>query len=194
MANVVRRAQAGDIVAWAEIVREYHPRLVHIIKRLVQDDNATDDVIQEAFVRAYMNIEGFNFRYQFSTWIFAIAINLARDLLRKRKSQREEPLEYYEQDLLAATADDPLVNFDAKRLNEFLTQGIQSLPENLRAAFLMVHHEEKTYAEASEILGIPLTTVKSRAHQARAKLRAYLHRQCPHLLGHYGYRPMSASA
>ncbi|MFA5052287.1 MAG: sigma-70 family RNA polymerase sigma factor [Patescibacteria group bacterium] len=188
MAHIIRRAQAGDIVAFAEIIKEFQPRLTCTIEKMLQDNELTNDVVQETFIKVHEHIRGFNFNNQFSTWIYTIALNLARNHLRRRKRYTEEPIEDYTH-TLSIQCRSPHDDAKILLLGKFLQSGIQILPEKYRSAFLMVDHDGKDYLEACLLLGIPIGTVKSRVNRARAILRQYLCTHCPDLLRRFRISP-----
>ena len=81
----MRRIQAGDMVAFNEMVNNYKDRLMNVIGRMLTSNDEAEDVVQEAFVRVFQHRHSFDFKHCFSTWIYTIALNLARNELRRRK-------------------------------------------------------------------------------------------------------------
>jgi len=187
MAVIVRRMQTGDARAFMEIMDEFQPRLSNVIGQMLQDDDETKDVIQETFIRVHRHISTFNFNHQFSTWIYTIALNLARNLLRRHKRIHAEPLEDH-QNTLFAPNHDPATHSSHVKLSSHITVCLSMMPEKYRIAFRMVDMDGRSYTEAAEMLDIPLGTIKSRTNRARIIMRQYLAHHCPAILQHYRVR------
>ena len=83
--RLMRSIQNGDMVAFNEIVERYKNRLMNVIGRMLSSPDEAEDIVQETFVRVYQHRQSFNFKHCFSTWIYTIGLNLARNELRKRK-------------------------------------------------------------------------------------------------------------
>ncbi len=83
--RLMRAIQDGDMVAFSELVDRYKDRLMNVIGRMLSSNEEAEDVVQETFVRVYQHRQSFNFQHCFSTWIYTIGLNLARNELRKRK-------------------------------------------------------------------------------------------------------------
>jgi RNA polymerase sigma-70 factor (ECF subfamily) len=168
--SLMRAIQQGDMVAFNAMVDRYKNRLMNVIGRMLSSTEEAEDVVQEAFVRVYQHRQSFNFRHCFSTWIYTIALNLARNELRKRKRFR-----FYEISELEGNEAEFAV--EAKlptRLPEVLNEAVRSLPEKYRLAFILRDVEEMPYNEVARILSVPLGTVKSRVNRARMMLREKL--------------------
>ena len=118
-------------------------------------------------MRVYQHRQSFNFKHCFSTWIYTIALNLARNELRKRKK-----FKFFEISEMQGNEKEFAV--DAKipsRLPQVLDKAIRGLPEKYRIAFILRDVEEMPYEEVAKVLGVPLGTVKSRVNRARLMLR-----------------------
>ncbi|MGH9225999.1 MAG: RNA polymerase sigma factor [Acidimicrobiales bacterium] len=165
----IRQAQRGDAHAFAEIVRHYEPRLRALAYRLLADRDLTDDVLQEAFVRAFKSLDRFRGDSSFGTWLYRITYNACIDELRK--GRRVLPLmaenEPEPADLRSGPADVAIERLD-------LAAAMASLPPELRVAVMLVDAEGLDYAATSRVLGIPPGTVGSRLNRARAILRTAL--------------------
>jgi len=162
--GLIRRASAGDIEAFSELVRTHQQHVWRFLRRLLGDDALAEDVTQETFVRVYTRLDSFTFEAKFSTWIFQIARNAGIDELRKR--QRQTRLH----DTLGRRE---LAVLPSPELGVELQMLLDKLPDDLRAALLLVEIFGLRYREAGEVLGIPTGTVKSRVHSARVKLHEW---------------------
>jgi RNA polymerase sigma-70 factor (ECF subfamily) len=163
----MRAIQKGDMVAFNSMVDRYKNRLMNVIGRMLSSAEEAEDIVQETFVRVYQHRQSFNFKHCFSTWIYTIALNLARNELRKRKK-----FKFYEISEMQGNEKEFAV--DAKvptRLPQVLENAIRQLPEKYRIAFVLRDVQELPYDEVAKILNVPLGTVKSRVNRARLMLR-----------------------
>lgn len=177
----------GDEAAFKELVRRYQNQITNYVYRMLNDYDRAVDLAQETFVRVYTSAERYQATYSFSTYIYRIAHNLAISELRQRKRRRlipfptffsdkdSEEIEVEIEDKRQVLADDSMIA-DERRLA--VQKAIASLPEKYRAALVLCDIEEKSYEEISEVLDLPVGTVKSRINRARNllkdKLREFL--------------------
>lgn len=181
--SLLAATRTGDEAAFQEIVRRYRNQITNYVYRLLDDYDRAVDMAQETFVRVYMNVDRYQATYNFSTYIYRIAHNLAISELRQRKRRRLIPLptffsdkdsEEVEVDLpdhRQVAADDVMIG-DERR--QAVSKAIASLPDKYRAPLVLCDIEEKSYEEISEVLGLPVGTVKSRINRARNLLKEKL--------------------
>jgi RNA polymerase sigma-70 factor (ECF subfamily) len=139
-----------------------------------------EDIAQEAFIRAYVNIKSFNQDLKFSTWLFRIATNLCIDRIRKKKPDYyldaevsgTDGLTMYSQ--LSSNSPLPENELESLELHETVQKEILKLPEKYRSVIVLKYMEELSLNEISEILDMPLGTVKTRIHRGRESLRQQL--------------------
>lgn len=172
----------GNEDAFEALVSRYQDKLVNYINTLIHDYDLSVDLAQEAFIRVYKNADRYEGKYQFSTWIYRIATNLAIDEIRRRerkgrffiynvmaafqKEDREFPLPDNRQC--------PERTLGRRERLGKLQIAIDSLPEKYRLPFLLKEVQELSYEETSKVLKISLGTVKSRIHRAKMLLREKL--------------------
>jgi len=173
--DVVRAFLAGDQRAFGELVRRYDSRLLNFVYRTIGDRERAQDLVQETFVRVYRHIERFDLSKKFSTWIYTIASNLAKNELRNRSRNPlvlfqtikknwdadHRPLEWED------TQYKPDDLFRKRHLREKVEEAVAQLPEHHRIVFVLRELEGKTYEEIADITGCNLGTVKSRLNRAR---------------------------
>lgn len=168
--TLMRAVQAGDMGAYNSLVSRYQDRLMNVIGRMLSSSEEAEDVVQETFVRVYQHRNSFNFHHCLSTWIYTIALNLARNELRKRRK-----FKFFDIDDMqgneSAFAVDPTV---PSRMPEAIQAALKTLPEKYRLAFVLRDMEELPYEEVAKVLNVPLGTVKSRVNRARLMLRESL--------------------
>jgi len=165
--NLIRRVQNGDMVAFNDIVDRYKNRLMNTIIRMVNSQQEAEDIVQETFLRVYQHRNSFDFRHCFSTWLYTIALNLARNELRKRKR-----FKFF--DIFDMQGHESEISVEMKlpsNLSKVLEKAIESLPDKYKTAFILRDIQEQPYEEVAKIMSIPLGTVKSRVNRARALLR-----------------------
>jgi RNA polymerase sigma-70 factor (ECF subfamily) len=159
--EVVRSFLEGDERAFGELVKRYDGRLLNFVYRTVGDRERAQDLVQETFVRVYRHMQRFDQSKKFSTWIYTIAGNLAKNELRNRS---RNPLMLFQAIRKNWEADDL---FRKRFLKEQVEKAVAELPEHHRIVFVLRELEGKTYEEIAEITGCNLGTVKSRLNRAR---------------------------
>lgn len=167
-AEMIWRCGEGDSAALEWLVRRYHRPLLNFTTRMLDDPDTAEDVVQETFLRLLRAAPRFKAQGKVSTWVFAIAANLCRDELRRRKRRPIEPLET----LQGAPDEDPPVAQQALNnvLYERVREAVQKLPPEQRMAVILFHYEGLSHSEIAQICGCPVGTVKSRLHYAHKRL------------------------
>ena len=181
---LVARAQAGDSEAFGELVSRYQNKIYRLAKHITQNDEDAEDVLQEAFLKAYEHLSGFQGNSKFYTWIVRIAVNEALMKLRKRKSDRtvplDEPVDTGEEMVnreIAVWEDNPEQRYSHEEMQQILNEAVQDLKPDFRTVFALRDIEELSTEETAEALGISIPAVKSRLLRARLALREKLTRK-----------------
>ena len=173
--EVVSAFLAGEERAFEELVDRYQGRLLNFVYRTIGDRDRAEDLVQEAFIRVYRHIGRFDRSKKFSTWIYTIASNLAKNELRNRSrnplvlfqtiasrfEDEERPLQFEDPE---SRPDD---QFRKRYLQDVVEQTVNRLPVHHREVFVLRELEGKSYEEIAEITGANLGTVKSRLNRAR---------------------------
>ncbi len=177
---LVARCQKGDKQAFELLIKKYQRRIFHLIYRITQDPTVVEPIAQEVFFKAYRSISSFRGHAKFYTWLYRIAVNTSLSEIKK-ESASENREKFIEYDLHASTlqsdsmkTEDPEELFMRKEFFKHLFDSLRSLPEELRTAVVLREFSGMNYEEISEIMGIPLGTVRSRIFRARARLREML--------------------
>jgi RNA polymerase sigma-70 factor (ECF subfamily) len=170
----VEQARGGDPRAYAHLVEAYQERVYAIAFGVVRNRDDAWDVAQEAFVKAYRNLDRFEGQSAFYTWLYRITTNLAIDHLRERKRKRTEPLEGLAPAAPADHRADPGAAADREELSRVLASAMDRLSEKHRAIIVLREVEGLSYEEMAEVLGIAKGTVMSRLFHARQKLQELL--------------------
>jgi len=148
-------------------VNRYRDRLMNVIGRMLPSREESEDIVQETFLRVYQHRSSFDFKHCFSTWLYTIALNLARNELRKKKKYRFVDIADIQNTEIEVSVEAKIPSDLGPALNE----AIGSLPEKYKTAFLLRDIEEMPYEEVARVLSVPLGTVKSRVNRARSILR-----------------------
>jgi RNA polymerase sigma-70 factor (ECF subfamily) len=185
--RLVRLAKQGNQNAFKELRLKYHGALTHFVARLVNRREEVDDLVQEAFIKAFTSIQNYNEEFAFSTWLFKIAANNSIDYLRKKKLHTfsiNTPFETEDEEYTFELPDTDLRPDQlliSNQRSKMLEEAMESLPPKYRQVIYMRHVEEMEYSEIAKALDEPLGTVK--AHIFRA--REMLYKQLKHKIRHY---------
>jgi RNA polymerase sigma-70 factor (ECF subfamily) len=166
-AGLLGRWRAGDPAAFAEIVRGWERPVGRFLARLTGCPHRAGDLLQETFTRVYLARGRYRDDGHFSTWVYRIALNLARDAARRRPA----PLPLADADPPAAPAGDPA---DRRETAALVAAALAALPDPLREAVVLRHYEGMSFEGMARLLGTPATTLKSRFAAALKALAADL--------------------
>ncbi len=174
------RVQSNDTRAFEELVERYQDPLYTFVSRFVGPGPHVQDILQDTFIRVWRHRRRYKTVAKFSTWVYTIAGNLAKTELRRRKIRRSVPIrtggESPEDESVDVIDDGPAPD-ESTRLREIrerVKAEMGRLPEVYRAAVVLRDLQDKSYEEISEILGVPVGTVKSRVNRGRARLQKKL--------------------
>ena len=171
--EIVARVLSGETALFEMIMRRYNQRLFRTLRAFVPNDAEAEDVLQEAYVRAYRDLAQFEGRARFSTWLTRIAIHEA--LARRKKRRRFVSLDGVEGQ--PAMDPSPEDRANSMELRGVLQRAIDGMPEGLRAVFMLREVEGLDTDETAECLGLSAANVKVRLHRARALLRTEIDRE-----------------
>lgn len=173
----VKEVLNGDQEAFEEIVIHFQHRLYQVCYRMLNNAAEAEDIAQEAFVRAYVNLESYDQKRKFSTWLYRIATNLCIDRIRKKKPDYHldaevpgtEGLDMYSQ--IAADQELPEEEVEKMEMQERIQYEVSRLPDKYRTIIILRYMEDLQLQEIADILEMPLGTVKTRVHRGREALR-----------------------
>lgn len=173
---LVKRAMGGDEQAYTELVEKYQRALYFHILKMIKDKEQVNDLVQEAFVKAFDNLNSYSTNYAFSTWLYRIATNHTIDYLRKKKLKTlsiDEPMKTKDGEMQMQLEDESAGtdrNIIRKQRQDIVQNAIEDLPSKYRKVIEMRHMEEKSYQEIADVLDLPLGTVKAHIFRARELL------------------------
>lgn len=175
-------AKAGDSRAFEELVNRYERKIFRLAYNITQNREDAEDVMQDAFLKSFAHLDGFQGDSRFYTWLVRIAVNEALMKLRKRRPNQvsiDEPLEL-EEDIVPREIEDwgptPEQRYGQTELNGILSDVISQLDPAYRIVFLLRDVEELSTEETAHTLGLSVAAVKSRLLRARLKLRLKLNK------------------
>ncbi len=184
--QLVSEAQRGSVEAFGQLVQRYQSRLFKFVFYLLGDYHDSEEIVQEAFVRAFQSVRKFRGESTFYTWLCAIAYRLARRRGKRYgrfrgESAPENPGESTgdEARKIASSGGDPSGEVLRAELVAEVQRAIQELPEKFRDVVVLVDIEGLDYQLAASVLRIPLNTVRSRLARGRARLREALSQWLP---------------
>lgn len=179
------RLAAGQDSALDDLMARHAERLYHYLLRVLQNESEASDLAEEAFVRVYQNRLRFQTQRKFSTWLYAIATNLARDLKRHHSRHPNVSLEAEHaessqtfRDSLPDPGSSPSESIEQSERATIVRAAIAALPEDLRVPLILAEYEEKSHAEIGAILDCTAKAVEMRLYRARQELRLRLAPYC----------------
>lgn len=175
---LISRFQSGDENAYVELVNRYKDKLTNFVFYFLKDEEHSEDIVQETFIRLYEKKHYYKEIAKFSTWIYTIARNLANTELRKKsrtKIMYLSQMSNYKKDYDLKSSDPDLnMNIENEFLMKEIHAAIDKLPENYKSVIILRDIQGLDYEQISNIIGVPLGTVKSRINRARLQLQVDL--------------------
>lgn len=171
----IREVLSGNDAAFEILQKKYKSKIAALIRRMVKDADDIEDLVQEAFIKAYKALPNFQFGYTFSAWLYRIASNNTIDFLRKKRFQMisiDKPMGEDDDFYFEIKDEDPLPDIEliSEERKKILNDAINNLPDNYKEIINLRHKEELDYKEISDKLNIPLGTVKAHLFRARKTL------------------------
>jgi len=176
-------ARKGDQRAFAEIVELYKDKIFHLAYRMLSNRHEAEDVVQDTFLRVYKNLDRYDENQKFSTWIYRIGTNLCIDRLRKRKPTYSLDAEMNDQEgvdgysILPSDDRTPESELLLSETQQLIRQAIESLPAKYKTVMVLRYLQDLSLQEISDVLDMPVTTIKTRVHRGREYLRKKLERK-----------------
>jgi RNA polymerase sigma-70 factor (ECF subfamily) len=180
---LVARAKEGDVAAFEQLIRQYDRQVFRIAQHITQNREDAEDIVQDAFLKAYEKLDQFQGNSKFYTWLVRIAVNESLMRLRKRRTGKmvsiDEDVETEEGSMPRDLADwgpNPEQLYGQSELGDILRKTVQGLPPGFRTVFVLRDVENLSTEETAEMLGLSVPAVKSRLLRARLQLRERLSR------------------
>ncbi|NPV28790.1 MAG: sigma-70 family RNA polymerase sigma factor [Firmicutes bacterium] len=177
---LIRRARAGDVRAFEELVTLYEEKIYTLSFYLAGNHADAQDLAQEVFVKAYLGLKSFRQEADLGTWLHRIAVNLWLNMQRRQKASEtlslDDPIRTFEGEITRAVAaadpaGDPAEALEGKELQRLVQKALLNLPEEFRTVLVLREMEGYSYEEIAAIMECSLGTVKSRLNRARQAIR-----------------------
>ena len=176
--ELISRFQNGDEQAYIELVNRYKDKLINFIFNYLGDLESSEDVVQETMIKLYQKKHYYKEIAKFSTWLYTIAKNLANTELRKRKQRKTTLLSQFSKDdktyELPSNDPEPGQEIQTDIVNKIIRDAIDQLSEKFKIVIVLRDIQGLSYEEISEIINVPIGTVKSRINRARLQLQVEL--------------------
>lgn len=176
--TVIGRVKEGETGLFEIVMRRYNQRLYRVVRSILGNESEVEDVLQEAYVRAYAHLDQFEGRSSFATWLTKIAVYEA--MARSRKGKRFQPLPVTTGDdegrvvELRSALPDPEEDASRHEMRRLIEDAVDHLPDAFREVFVLREIEQMSQAETAECLGLKEETVKTRLHRARRLIESHL--------------------
>ena len=177
--ELAAKAAGGDMTAFDELVVRYQSRMMGIAFGMLSDHSDACDAVQEIFFRMYKGLSSFRNDAAFSTWLYRIAANVCRDMLRSRAAHETESLDKTREDGTAVydmpdTADSPHETAERREKCDAVRDAVSRLPDDYREVITMRELQGMPYDKIADVIGCPIGTVRSRLNRAKSLLRETL--------------------
>lgn len=169
--SIAAEVQQGDIHIFGVLVERFEPKLLRYARRFLFDYDDAADLVQEVFIKAYTNIQGFDTTRSFSAWIYRIAHN---EFINAIKKKGREPLSFFDPDTLfphPVSTDSPTKNVNDAEVKEMLDEFLNTLDAKYREPLVLYYYEDMDYNEIAEVMHIPSSTVGVRLKRGKALLQ-----------------------
>jgi RNA polymerase sigma-70 factor (ECF subfamily) len=168
--DLINRTAAGDREAFNELVLKYQKPLYYMLYRMLSNHEDASDLLQKTFVKAFTRLGSFERRSTFKTWLYQIAINLAKNVYRDRSKAHQVPID----DVIIRRDPRTLEALIQKESRLLLRQALAGLPEKQRMTVMLRVQEGRTFEEIAEIMQCSLGTAKANYHHAVRKLKTMM--------------------
>jgi len=178
--DLVEAFQAGDLSAFDDLVRRWDRKMQGAIYRIMGSEEEARDLSQETFLRAYRALKAFKGEARFSSWLYQVALNVCRDRMRRKRGRSFVSLDELDeagQSLPAFTGPSALEIAERNDVARAVSAAVAALPEEQREVIVLKEYQGLTFLEIAEILGLPMSTVKTRLYRGLGQLRERLEQQ-----------------
>jgi RNA polymerase sigma-70 factor, ECF subfamily len=177
--ELVAAVRAGEATAFDQLMLRWDRKIRGAAYRVLGSDDEAREVTQEAFLKAFRHLPSFKEEARFSSWLYQIALNLCRDRLRRRRGREFVSLDAVAEAAPAAFRAEPsaLDLVEAQDLSRAIASAVETLSEEQREVVVLKEYQGLTFPEIAEVLGVPVSTVKTRLYRALSQLRVRLERR-----------------
>jgi RNA polymerase sigma-70 factor, ECF subfamily len=169
---LIERASKGDHKAFSELFYEYKEMVYRVVYRLLGNSEETHDAVQQTFIELYKSLPGYAGKSKFTTWLYRIAVNVSIQFFRKRKIY--DKMQAFNPEMHSNSEADSDLPLEKKELRKQIEEALTSLHIRKRTVIVLHDIENRTMEEISEIIGVPVGTIKSRLFYGREELKKKL--------------------
>ena len=172
--EIARLVQSGNIDLFGELIERYEAKMIRYGRKFISGFQDIEDVVQDAFIKAYQNIQSFDVKRKFSSWLYRIAHN---EFVNALKKQKKKPLSLFELDIIFpySSAKEIDQKIDDQKILKNVDKYLNKLSFKYKEPFILYFSEGLSYKEISDILRIPISTVGIRLKRAKEKIKKNLH-------------------
>lgn len=172
--RLITRARRGDRAAMRELIDLHKDRLFAFVRRMIRNHHDAEEISQDALLKAFASLDSFSTEFRFSTWLFTIAYRLCLNFIRRKQSLTGD-IDFGTMPSASPTADFVAAQSDsAEHIKNILWRAVDRLSAPQRATVLLFYQNEHSCQDIAKVLELPVATVKSHLHRARARLRELL--------------------
>ena len=170
---LIEKASKGDHSAFSKLFYEYKDMVYRVVYRLLGNSEETHDAVQQTFIELYKSLPGYAGKSKFTTWLYRIAVNVSIQYFRKRRNHEKDL--FLDPELMTADSDgDNATPMERKELKKQIVEALASMHIRKRTVIVLHDIENRTMEEISDIIGVPVGTIKSRLFYARDELKKKL--------------------
>lgn len=169
---LIDKASQGDHNAFSKLFYEYKDMVYRVVYRLLGNSEETHDAVQQTFIELYKSLPGYAGKSKFTTWLYRIAVNVSIQYFRKRRPHEKDL--FLDPEYMADSASDNELPIERKELRQQIEEALASIHIRKRTVVVLHDIENRTMDEISEIIGVPVGTIKSRLFYGRDELKKKL--------------------
>lgn len=176
--EVAQLVQSGDVEVFGVLVDRYEKKIKHYGKKFLNRETDIEDVVQEVFLKAYRNIQGFDTKRKFSSWLYRIAHN---EFVNRLKKSKREPLHFFDFDILFPHLLGHKEGYKEKIDKKVMKECLDKLPLKYREPIILYYFHNLSYKEIADVLAVPVSTVGIRMKRGKEKLKPFCEKLKPYL-------------
>ena len=169
--EIAREVQSGDVNIFGVLIKRYEKKMLRYAKKFLFDYDDAEDIVQEVFLKAYINIQSFDTGRKFSSWLYRIAHNEFINAIKKKKRQ---PLSFFDPDTLfprMISKENADTKANERELSQMLDKCLNKLNTKYREPLILYYFEEMSYKEIADVLRVPIATVGIRLQRGKKNMK-----------------------
>jgi RNA polymerase sigma-70 factor (ECF subfamily) len=178
--DIARGVQAGNVQQFGLLVERYEQKMMRYARKFLFGHDDAEDMVQEVFLKAYANIQGFDTQRKFSSWLYRIAHN---EFINAIKKKGRESLPFFDPDTIfphPVAPDDPVKDFSRQEIADMMNKTLEKLPPKYRETLVLYYLQDLDYEEIAEVMQIPKSTVGVRLSRGKMILKKMYNNINPH--------------